>query len=302
MSKEKKIFVFLLLICFSTKIYSQFVHSRYYYYYDQPFVFEIGAGIGAMNCITDIGGANGDKTFYLNEMRLKNFRPAPSIYASAMYHNFIGARLEGTFGQIRSADTDIQPKTNNSNSRKIRNLSFRSNIAEVSLLLEFHPFLVFRYEEKNWLVEPYLTAGFGWFTFNPQTLYNGTWVDLRPLHTEGEGFPEYPNVSNYHLSQVNVPVGIGVRYNVSSRINVRLEYMHRILATDYLEDVSSNKFINPSAFDKNLSPVLAADAKALYNRSKQPAVSPRRGNPDNNDTYMSLSLKVGIILGREFRP
>jgi len=27
------------------------------------------------------------------------------------------------------------------------------------------------------------------FHFNPKTEYNGTTVELRPLHTEGEGFP-----------------------------------------------------------------------------------------------------------------
>lgn len=301
MRKEKIILIFLLTGCFSSKIYSQFVNSTYYYYYDKPFYFEIGAGVSAMNCITDIGGANGDKTFYINEMRLENFRPGGSLYGSVMYQNYIGVRLEGAWGQIQSADSDIKPKTYNSNSRKVRNLSFRSNIAEVTLMLEFHPLLLFNYEKK-WLLEPYVTGGLGLFTFNPQTQYKGNWIDLKPLHTEGEGFPEYPDVANYSLSQANIPVGIGVRYNVSSRVNVRLEYLHRITSTDYLEDVSSKKFINPAAFDKNLSPVLAADAKALYNRSKEPSVSPRRGNPDNNDTYMSLSLKIGIILGREYRP
>lgn len=300
MSKGKAAFIFLLFICFSSGLYSQFTDSRYYYRYDKPFYFEMGASLHAMNCITDIGGANGDKTYYLNEMRLQNFRPGAGAYVTVMYQNYIGARLEGTWGKIRSADSDIKPDTYNAKSRKIRNLSFRSNIAEVTFMLEFHPLLLLN-KEKKWLAEPYIVGGFGYFTYNPQTQYKGNWVDLQPLHTEGEGFSEYPAVSNYKLSQANIPAGIGVRYNVSPRVNVRLEYLHRILSTDYLEDVSNKKFINSAAFDKNLSPVLAADAKALFNRSSQPSVSPRRGNPDNNDTYMSFSLKVGVILGREYK-
>jgi len=301
MKKVKIILLFLISFCSSSKMYSQFVRSRYYSYYDTPFKFEIGAGINVMNCITDIGGANGDVTYYINEMRLKNFRPGASIYAGATFHNFIGARIEGNWGQVQSADEDIVPKNFNSQSRKLRNLSFRSNISEFSLLLELHPVLLFN-PEASWLLEPYINGGVGWFSFNPQTQYQGKWVDLKPLHTEGEGFPEYPAVSNYNLSQSNIPVGIGVRYNVSSRVNIRLEYLHRILFTDYLDDVSSKKFINPAAFDKNLSPVLAARAKVLYNRSLEPAIAVRRGNPNNNDTYMSLSLKVGITLGSEYRP
>lgn len=301
MAKVKIVLFYFLTFCFSSKIYSQFAQSKYYYYYDRPFYFEIGAGLAAMNCITDIGGANGDKTYYLNEMRLRNFRPGANLYASVSYHNFLGARIEGTWGQIRSADTDIKAKNFNAKSRNLRNLSFRSNITEISLLLEFHPLLLIN-SEKKWFADPYIAGGIGLYSFNPQTKYQGEWVDLKPLHTEGEGFPEYPGVSNYKLSQNNIPVGIGVRYEVSPRVNFRLEYLHRVLFTDYLDDVSSKKFINPSAFNKNLSPVLAADAKALYNRSPEPRIAVRRGNPNNNDTYMSLSFKVGIILSREYSP
>lgn len=302
MKKVKTVSVFLLLCFFYSKNYCQFAHSRYYYSYYNPLKFEIGAGVGSMNCITDIGGANGDNGHYINELRLKNFKSNVSLYAGVTFHNFIGARLQGTWGQIRSADSDIKPTTFNANSRKIRNLSFRSNIYELSLLVEFHPLLLINPAENKFLIEPYITAGFGAFSFKPQTQYNGEWVDLKPLHTEGEGFPEYKGVSNYKLFQTNIPVGIGVRYNIAPRLNISLEYLHRILFTDYLDDVSSRKFIKPAAFDKNLSPVFAADAKALYNRSKDVRISVRRGNPNNNDTYMSLSVKVGLVLSRDYRP
>lgn len=302
MKKVKTILVFAVSFCFSARIYSQVIQSRYYYYYDKPVYFEIGAGIGAMNCITDLGGANGDKAYYINEIRGKNFKPGGSIYASVMYHNFFGGRLEGTWGQVQSADSDITGTTVNAKSRRVRNLSFRSNITEIALLMEFHPLLVFNLEGRKWIVEPYAVAGIGWFSFNPQAQYKGTWVDLKPLHTEGQGFPEYPAVNNYKLSRLNMPLGIGVRYELTSRINIRLEYLHRVLSTDYLDDASSKKFINSTAFDKNLPPVLAANAKALYNRSNQARLPARRGNPDNNDTYMSLSLKVGVILSRQYQP
>jgi hypothetical protein len=293
---------FLLSCCFSSKIYSQFVQSKYYYYYDKPVYFEIGAGVSAMNCITDIGGSNGDNGYYFNEVRIKNYRPGGSIYGTAMYHNIIGARLEGTWGQVQSSDNDLKPTTGNPESRRLRNLSFKSTITEMALLLEFHPLLLFNIEGKKWIAEPYVTTGVGFFSFNPQTQYKGNWVDLKPLHTEGQGFPEYPNVSNYSRSQVNIPIGIGVRYNLSSRFNIRLEYEHRILFTDYLDDASSLKFINPAAFDKNLSPALAADAKALYNRTSFPRIAVRRGNPNNNDTYLSFSLKLGVVLSRVYKP
>ena len=291
----RQLFFLLSLFFFSQKNFSQ------YYYNDHSFFFEFGGGIGGMNCITDIGGANTDKTYYLNEIRLKNTKLSGTFYASVMYQNIIGLRLSGTLGKIQSADSDIKLEGTSENikSKNIRNLSFRSNISEVALISEFHPLMLFgSYINGPPKVSPYLLAGVGLFHFNPQTEYNGKTIDLRPLHTEGEGFAEYSNVVEYPLTQINLPIGLGVQYDVSNRFNLRLEYVHRVTFTDYLDDVSSKKFIDPYLFSKYLSPVNAAYANALYNRSTDGKIPARRGNPSNNDTYMTLSLKVGIVLGR----
>lgn len=299
MKKVKTILFLLLSGCFSSKSYSQFFKTEYYS--NNPIYYEVGAGLGAMNCITDLGGANGIKKYYLNEIRGKNFRFSGSIYAGVVYHNFICARLQAARGQVQSADNDITGKSIYADYKRNRNLSFKSNITEVALLFDFRPLILFDLEPKKWVPEPYISAGLGWFSFKPKTEYNGRWVDLKPLHTEGEGFPEYPGVSDYKLSQVNIPLGIGIRYKLSSRFNIRLEYLHRILFTDYLDDASHEKFIDPAVFDKHLSPAAAADAKALYNRSINGRTPPTRGIPKNNDTYMSLSLKLGVVFGREYQ-
>lgn len=298
--KTVKFFLVFLLSGFSSNIYSQFFKTEYYNV--GPIYYEVGAAAGFMNCITDVGGANGKAKYYLNEIKVKNFKPGGSIYAGIVYHNFLGARLQGSFGQIRSADYDIVGNSIYAQYKRNRNLSFKSNITEVSLLFDFRPLALFDLEPIKWAPEPYVTAGFGWFSFNPKTQYKGRWVDLKPLHTEGEGFPEYPAVSNYKLSQVNVPVGFGLRYKLSSRCHIGLEYIHRILFTDYLDDASSVKFIDPASFDKNLSAGAAADAKALYNRTLNGRTPPSRGNPKNNDTYMSLFLKLGVVIGKQYQP
>jgi hypothetical protein len=300
--KTVKIFFFLLLsVCFSSKMYCQFFKTEFEYYSNVPIYYEAGVGIGVMNCITDVGGANGKVKYYLNEIRGKNFRPDISVYAGIVYIDYIAARLQGTMGQVRSADYDITGKSIYADYKRNRNLSFKSNITEVALLIDFRPLVLFDLEPKKWAPEPYLTLGIGWFSFNPQTQYNGRWVDLKPLHTEGQGFSEYPGVSNYKLSQVNIPLGIGLRYKLSPKFNIRLEYIHRKLFTDYLDDASREKFIDPALFEKYLSPAAAADARALYNRSLNGRTPPTRGIPKNNDTYMSLTLKLGVVLSRRQR-
>ena len=292
-----KIFIFFLIFsCFAADLRSQS------YYDEHELFFEAGAGIGTMNCITDLGGANSSKHFYVNEMKLKNYRLSGSIYAALLYKNFIGARVEGTWGQVQSSDADVKGSSLYSIYERNRNLSFKSNIAEVSLLFEFHPFIFINFQDNNLpRYSPYIIAGVGNFSFNPTTVYQGKTINLQSLHTEGEGFPEYPQVHNYKLSQFNLPVGLGVRYELSSSFNLRLEYVHRILFTDYLDDASSKFYIDPAVFARHLDPRDAAYANVLYNPSLTAKKPPRRGNPNDKDTYMTLSLKVGVILGRKRR-
>lgn len=293
--KKLKGFLFFFLSCCFSKVQSQFFQTQSFYNSD-PIYYEIGGGIGAMNCITDVGGANGVTKYYLNEIRGKNFRLSGSVYAGLTYHNFIGARLEGTWGKIQSADADIKGSSIYAVYKRNRNLSFQTNISEFSLLFEFHPLPLYDLEPRKGLPEPYLIAGIGHFSYNPQTFYNGHWVDLKPLHTEGEAFPEYPSVSNYSLNQFNIPIGIGARFKLSERVNFRVEYVHRILFTDYLDDASNPKYVDPTTFDKNLPPASAEVAKVLSNPSLNGRIPPTRGNPKNNDTYMTLNFRLGLLL------
>ena len=46
---------------------------------------------------------------------------------------------------------------------------------------------------------PYVTGGAAVFTFNPKAEYNGEWVALQPLGTEGQGLPQYPDRKKYSL-------------------------------------------------------------------------------------------------------
>jgi hypothetical protein len=294
MNVFKIIGILFFTIVFSAHSFSQYRES----YYENAITYEFGVGAGMMNCITDLGGANTDNPNYFNEIRKENNRLSKNLYAEVMYHNMLAARLEGSLGQVTSTDSTITGKSNNLISKRVRNLSFRSKIAEISLMLEFHPLHLINFDEISYL-SPYVVGGIGWYHFNPQAGLNGKWIDLQPLHTEGQGFPEYPDRKPYRLSQFNLPIGIGLRYEVSDAINLRLEFVHRILYTDYLDDASTKKYIDPSLFVKYLSPSDAANAKMLYNRSKDGTIPAFRGHFQNNDAYMSLTLKVGVVLGRE---
>ena len=61
--------------------------------------------------------------------------------------------------------------------------------------VEFYPTVFMeQYEDLKGKFRPYGIIGVGVYHFNPKTQdKNGNWVALQPLHTEGQGFPEYPD-------------------------------------------------------------------------------------------------------------
>jgi hypothetical protein len=285
--------------------------AQYYFYdgnvYDNPLVFEFGGSVGGINALTDLGGRKGAGKNGVKDFNFKNTNICGGVFFSAVYKNEFALRIEGTFGQVHAYDSILKNVASTTSGRYERNLSFRSNISEISLVAEFHPFYIFgNYDDDHYppAVSPYLLVGIGYFHFNPQALLNGNYVDLQPLHTEGEGFSEYPNVKNYKLSQINFPVGIGARYDISSIINLRTEMVYRFLQTDYLDDVSGT-YIDPSVFANHLSGTQLNEAILLNDRHKQGAETAHpggiRGNPKNNDAYITFNVKLGLTLGRDRR-
>ncbi|UAY52377.1 DUF6089 family protein [Ferruginibacter albus] len=284
--------------------------AQYYYYdnnyYDNKVTFELGASVAAMNCLTDIGGNQGIGKPFVKDLNYGNTKLGGSVYFSATYKYAVGLRLEATFGQIGAYDSILKNVASTTEGRYERNLSFRSNISEIALIAEFHPLFIFvDWESKDKqppTFSPYIMGGIGLFSFNPQALLNGRWVDLQPLHTEGEGWVAGRN--EYKLQQMNIPVGIGFRYEVNSLLNVRAECLVRILNTDYLDDVST-RYIPTALFYQHLQGQQLTDALLLNNRNLN--INPKyisrpgslRGKYYNNDSYFTFNLKLGLIMGRE---
>ena len=302
---------FFLLLCIITL---QSRAQSYFYnndYYDNPITYEAGISLGPMNSLTDIGGRTGRGIKGPKDLNIKSTTLYGSIYASAVYKHFLALRIEATVGRVKSNDSLLVGvgAKNRAIGRYNRNLSFRSPIYEISLTAEFHPidfFSNFNPERYPPALSPYLIGGIGYFHFNPQAKLNSEWVDLRPLHTEGEGFAEYPDRKEYKLNQINIPLGIGIAYELSPKFNLRIEYISRKLFTDCLDDVHS-RYIDPALFSKYLSGTQLSQALLLNNR-RRPDAAPNgttarpggiRGNPLDDDSYFTINFKVGFVFGRD---
>ncbi len=303
--------IFYLLSCsLLFMLQSKNADAQYYFYdddfYDSPFLFEIGASVGAMNCLTDIGGAKGVGKRFVKDLNLGTTSVSGGVFINAIYKNAVALRLEGAFGKISANDNvlkNVDP-LDIAFQRYNRNTSFRSKITEISLVTELHPLFIFiNYEERESdppKLSPYLLAGVGYYTFNPQTELNGKWIDLQPLSTEGQGFKEYPDRKVYKLQQINIPVGIGLKYELSRMVNLRGEFVYRVLQTDYLDDVSTT-YVDPTLYSNYFTGTKLANAVILSDRQITKVTGPggKRGSPKQNDAFFSLNLKLSLTIGRQ---
>ncbi|HMT72567.1 MAG TPA: DUF6089 family protein [Chitinophagaceae bacterium] len=307
---RKKLKALLIVVC-AASLHTQLRAQYYYYndrYYDNAVVFELGASGGIMNCLTDLGGNKGIGKKFIKDLNWKNTRPSFGVYLLANYEDKLALRLEGTFGEVMAYDSILKDVAATTTGRYERNLSFKSRISEVQLALEVHPLMFRKFDDDDPpRFSPYAIAGAGYFSFDPKAKLGGTWYSLQPLRLEGQGFKEYPDRKPYKLNQINIVSGIGVKYQISPMFNARLEFVHRTLFTDYLDDVSLDSYIDPSLFNNYLTPAQAAVAQQLYQRKseitpEEPATSiNERGDPKNNDSYFSFQFKLGMILGRQRR-
>jgi hypothetical protein len=186
-----------------------------------------------------------------------------------------------------------------------RNLNFRSPIREISLVGEVHVAELFRgYDREAGRFSPYLLGGVSWFSFYPRAYTANGWVDLPPLRLEGQGFREYPDRPVYRTNAFSVPLGVGVKYDVSPKLTLRFEVNKRTALGyhgDYIDDVSRAEWVDPNLFAQYLSPSQAALARQLFNRSlihTPPRDTRPRGNPRENDAYWTATFKIGINLNR----
>jgi opacity protein-like surface antigen len=144
-------------------------------------------------------------------------------------NDWVSVRGSFTYGQISGSDANARAEN-----RAQRNLSFRSNIYEFAVIPEFN---ILGFNPYDRFYSPYVFLGLGVFNFNPEAELDGQWFDLQPLGTEGQGLPGRP--SQYNLTQLAIPMGIGFKYAITEYWTVGVEISSRYTLTDYLDDVST---------------------------------------------------------------
>jgi hypothetical protein len=192
-----------------------------------------------------------------------------------------------TFGKVGASDA-YSPKAD----LRARNLSFQTNIAEWNLLAEYNLL-----DLRSHKVTPYVFTGIAVYHFNPYAYdTTGRKVYLRPLSTEGEGLPQFPNSRPYALTQLAIPFGGGIKFRISDQVVLAYEIGMRKLFTDHLDDVSG-RYVDQNILLATKGPEaveMAYRGNELKGGAGYPPAGTVRGNPKAKDWYYFSGLRVII--------
>ncbi len=267
---------------------------------------EFFVGGGAAGFLGDLGGLNKIGTHYSYADLETSL--TKSAWSAGFRHRMSkkwAARADFSFLQVAGNDALTQEPF-----RHNRNLNFKSNIFELSVMAEFA--LSFdkhgnKYKIKKTMLRRYhsygsyyyLTAGIGAFYFNPKEQLGGNWYKIHDYSTEGQGLPGGPK--QFSRISISIPFGIGAKYTIARRWSVGIEYLFRKTFTDYIDGVSTTyydkaklmQFKGPTAValaDPSLGIIPGATAPNGDGSGAQ------RGDKRDKDSYFSLQVKVGYVL------
>ena len=239
---------------------------------------EIGVSVGVGHYFGDLNP----------DMSINRPKIAAGVFFRKQLTNYIGLRISGDYAMLGYTDAlsknDVQ---------RTRNLSFNSNVWELSIAGDFN-FFNFNPAFEGYNYTPYVGLGVGVFSYEPYAYLAGEKYLLRPLGTEGQGSALYPDLKPYNPIAISIPFTLGFKYAINAKTNIYTEFTYRFTNTDYLDDVSG--FYAPDAFSP-LPDGSPSPAQLLQDRSYETGTSigikgRQRGNSLKKDSY--ATFKVGI--------
>jgi len=268
---------------------------------------EYGGMVGAANYLGEMGGKEKTRRNFIMDLKLSQTKSA--VGGFVRYKVNPDVLVRGSLGWYRISGAD---KFSTNPGRVGRNLSFRNDIIEASVVGQYLFYHIadlgrtYRYQND---FKAYLFTGLSGFYHNPKAEYNGSWVALAPLHTEGQGLvADAPKP--YSKVLVAIPGGAGFFFTFSKKYRIGWEFNWRTTFSDYLDDVST-LYADPSSLSSD-------EARALANRNNEliytdntdlPAREnyyphlengvmkyPKRGDPKHNDSYITTTINFSYVI------
>jgi len=238
---------------------------------------EFGITVGAAHYFGDLNTRVG----------INRPKPAVGAFFRKQFGNYVGMRISAHYAQLGYSDTYSK-----NDYQKLRNLSFNSNIWELAVQGDFN-FFKFIPNDPDYMFTPYVTLGVGVFTYDPYAFLNGKKEFLRPLGTEGQVIG-YNGRKQYSTLAICIPLGVGIKYNISERMNLSFEVTHRFTNTDYLDDVSTT-YIGKARFGDPLSSAALLQDRSYEIDPDTPFLEKQqRGWSKQRDQY--IIAEIGLSL------
>lgn len=199
------------------------------------------------------------------------------------------------YGSIEAYDSDSDdPWIRN------RNLSFRNQLIEGSIQAELN-FFSYQPGNRQYPVSPYLFGGLAFFNMRPMAEYRGTWYELQPLGTEGQG-TEYGG-EKYKTNLLSVPFGVGFKTNLFAIFSLSIEWGVRKTWTDYFDDISG-KYVDTGVLDDLSGPLAATlSDRSLEKEIPKPGGNTnaglQRGDPGRKDFYFFSMVSLNIRIDKK---
>jgi hypothetical protein len=265
---------------------------------------EFGGNTGVSNYLGEIGGKQKNGRPFLLDLKFEKTRWNLGGYVRYKFHPQFA--FKGSVNYLRIEGNDA---LSSNIGRRYRNLSFRNDIFDVESTVQWlfysskRPIGIYR-AAKTYLTA-YLFTGLGAFYHNPKALYQGSYIALQPLKTENIQYSRFGYC---------IPFGAGFFVSIihgrkSHRIGLEINW--RYTNTDYLDDVSDDKWINTALLPSATSVALSNRNPEVPNQpdgvsgnygwhgtkpNGDPVNAAPRGNPNNKDSYISLNISYGVSL------
>jgi hypothetical protein len=253
-------------------------------------LWDYGVAVGASNYLGDIGGKEGTRKDFISDVKMAKTRWNVGGFIRHKWRPRISLKLALDYLRVEGDD-----KLSTNPGRRFRNFNFRNDIYDLGFTGEYFFYenndLGNTYRYRNGF-RAYVFAGVGGFLSNPKTFYQGQWVALQPLATEGYV---------YKKLVFNIPMGIGFYFTFNKKHRFGFEMNYRKTFTDYIDDISGNYPSDPGndysrgiIMRKNeLDPKTISDNLGAYQSHDW---GMKRGDPGHKDAYVTLSLSYSYVI------
>ncbi|HHB78001.1 MAG TPA: hypothetical protein ENK85_02055 [Saprospiraceae bacterium] len=237
--------------------------------------WEVGAGAGVAYYFGDL-----NTNFRLDKPGLSG-----TVFARYDFNPRINTKIGIGYGHLQAYDEDSENIF-----ERNRNLSFRSNIYEITGQFEFN-FFKYVHGSRDNFYTPYLFGGLTVFNFNPQAELDGTVYNLREYGTEGQFSGE-----EYYTTTMAAAYGIGFKVDLSFEWSLNLEISARKLFMDYLDDVST-VYADAGDLEALRGPIAPLLADRSLSDVNIGSPGRQRGDSNGNDTYVLTNISLVYYFG-----